>query len=239
MDINCDLGESFGVWKMGNDAAIMPYITSANIACGFHAGDFTTMLDTISLCQKYGVNMGAHPSFPDLQGFGRRKMQMSASEVYALVLYQMGALDALIRVKGGKLHHVKPHGVLYNQAAEESEIADAIASAVKAFDSQLILYGLSGSKLIDKGKEKGLITRAEVFADRAYTQEGFLADRRLEGAVLTDEIRVKEQIACLVQGLPIHTIDKKTIRLDAETICIHGDGSRALEVAQWVKAVVQ
>lgn len=239
MDINCDLGESFGIWKMGNDAAIMPYITSANIACGFHAGDFTTMLDTISLCQKYGVNMGAHPSFPDLQGFGRRKMQMSASEVYALVLYQMGALDALIRVKGGKLHHVKPHGALYNQAAEESEIADAIASAVKAFDSQLILYGLSGSKLIDKGKEKGLITRAEVFADRAYTQEGFLADRRLEGAVLTDEIRVKEQIACLVQGLPIHTIDKKTIRLDAETICIHGDGSRALEVAQWVKAVVQ
>lgn len=239
MDINCDLGESFGIWKMGNDAAIMPYITSANIACGFHAGDFTTMLDTISLCQKYGVNMGAHPSFPDLQGFGRRKMQMSASEVYALVLYQMGALDALIRVKGGKLHHVKPHGALYNQAAEESEIAEAIASAVKAFDSQLILYGLSGSKLIDKGKEKGLITRAEVFADRAYTQEGFLADRRLEGAVLTDEIRVKEQIACLVQGLPIHTIDKKTIRLDAETICIHGDGSRALEVAQWVKAVVQ
>lgn len=239
MDINCDLGESFGIWKMGNDAAIMPYITSANIACGFHAGDFTTMLDTISLCQKYGVNMGAHPSFPDLQGFGRRKMQMSASEVYALVLYQMGALDALIRVKGGKLHHVKPHGALYNQAAEESEIADAIASAVKAFDSQLILYGLSGSKLIDKGKEKGLITRAEVFADRAYTQEGFLADRRLEGAVLTDEIRVKEQIACLVQGLPIHTIDKKTIHLDAETICIHGDGSRALEVAQWVKAVVQ
>jgi UPF0271 protein len=239
MDINCDLGESFGNWKMGNDAAIMPYISSANIACGFHAGDYSTMLETITLCQNHGVHIGAHPSFPDLQGFGRRKMQMSASEVYALVLYQMGALDALIRAKGGRLHHVKPHGALYNQAAEEDELADAIASAVKAFNSQLILYGLSGSKLIDKGKEKGLITRSEVFADRAYTQEGYLADRKLEGAVLTDEASVKAQITHLVQGLPIQTIDKKTIRLDAETICIHGDGSRALEVAQWVKAVVQ
>lgn len=239
MDINCDLGESFGIWKMGNDAAIMPFITSANIACGFHAGDFSTMLETISLCQKYGVNMGAHPSFPDLQGFGRRKMQLNPAEIYALVLYQIGALDALIRAKGGKLHHVKPHGALYNQAAEDENVASAIVSAIKAYDAQLFLYGLSGSKLINKAKEEGLKTKSEVFADRAYTKEGFLADRSLEGSVLTDEIRVKDQITRLVQGLPIQTIDKKTILLKAETICIHGDGSRALEVAQWVKAVVR
>lgn len=239
MDINCDLGESFGAWKMGNDAAIMPYISSANIACGFHAGDYSTMLETIALCQNHGVHIGAHPSFPDLQGFGRRKMQLKPSEIYALVLYQMGALDAMIRAKGGKLHHVKPHGALYNQAAEEIEIAEAIISAVKDFDAQLILYGLSGSILIEIAKQKGLTTKSEVFADRAYTQDGLLADRRLEGAVLTDEHIVKRQIMHLIEGLPIETIEQKTIRLKAETICIHGDGSRALEVAKWVKAVVR
>src|SRR5688572_24711438 len=177
IDLNCDMGESFGAWKMGRDAELMDYVSSVNIACGFHAGDPTVIRKTVETGIKKGVAIGAHPSFPDLQGFGRRAMALSPQEVFDTVLYQTSAVKGICEALGVKLNHVKPHGALYNQAAKDKSLAEAIAEAVKSIDKNLIFYGLSGSFLISEAEKIGLKTASEVFADRSYQTDGSLTPR--------------------------------------------------------------
>lgn len=226
IDINCDLGEG-----TGNEIAIMPLISSVNIACGFHAGNALTMQETARLAKKFGVAVGAHPSWEDREHFGRRIMQASPEECYAIILYQVGAMQAICKVEDIPLHHVKPHGALYNQAATDPELAKAIAAAVKDFDPALVLYGMAGSQLIDAGKKIGLRTRSEGFADRSYTSEGFLTPRTMHNAMITDAKQAVKQVLRLIQEQTVISSDGKTIPLAAETICIHGDGAHAPEFA--------
>jgi UPF0271 protein len=223
IDLNCDLGESFGAWTLGDDAGVMPWITSANIACGFHAGDFSTMRKTVLLAKQHNVAIGAHVSLPDLQGFGRREMKISPSDVYALTLYQIGALAAFAHAADTRVAHVKPHGALYNMAAKDAALADAIARAVRDFDAQLILVGLAGSELPKAGAALGLAIAHEAFADRRYEADGSLTPRSVEGAVIEDAD------AAVAQALQIATQGKVELRtggtreLRADTICVHGD----------------
>ena len=186
IDLNCDMGESFGAWQMGNDRGIMPLISSANVAAGFHAGDPSTIRATVALAVEHGVAVGAHPSLPDLQGFGRRAMKISAQECYDLVLYQAGAIDAFSRAAGTKLHHVKIHGMLYNMAAKDAELSDAIARAVRDLGGGVILYGLSGSAMMDAAAKLGVRAVGEVFGDRSYQPDGTLTPRGQPGAMITD-----------------------------------------------------
>ena len=186
IDLNSDIGESYGVYKIGNDKEVLKQISSANIACGYHAGDHNVMMETVKMAKSNNVNIGAHPGLPDLLGFGRREMNISPKEIYHLTLYQIGALAALTRAQGTYLVHVKPHGALYNMAASNRPIADAIAQAVADYDSSLILFGLSGSELIRAGKEKGLLTASEVFADRTYQPDGTLTARNDKNAMIHD-----------------------------------------------------
>src|ERR1700759_134655 len=184
IDLNCDMGESFGAWTMGQDDAVLAHVTSANIACGFHAGDPSPMRRTVAAAAKHGVAIGAHPSLPDLAGFGRREMRVSPDETYAMTLYQIGALAAVARVAGAALHHVKPHGALYNMAAKDRALADAIANAVHDFDASLILVGLADSELTRAGNAIGLAVAHEAFADRRYEADGSLTPRREADAVI-------------------------------------------------------
>ena len=195
IDLNCDMGESFGRYRLGTDADLMAYITSANIACGLHAGDPVIMEGTVRLAQEHGVAAGAHPGFPDLQGFGRRAMQLTPEEAEAFVLYQIGALAAFARASGAELVHVKPHGALYNQAAQDYTMARAIARAIARFSPQLILVGLANSRLMEAGLEAGLPVACEAFVDRAYEADGSLRSRRLPGAVLHDPQQAASQHA--------------------------------------------
>ena len=231
VDINCDVGESFGPWRMGNDAALMQYITSANIACGFHAGDPLVMRKTVRLALKYHIAIGAHPGFPDLQGFGRRGMSMTPEEVFAMVLYQIGALEAIARAEGGTLHHVKPHGALYNMAAKDAGLADAIARAVQQAGTGLVLYGLSGSALIQAGEAIGLRTASEVFADRTYQDDGSLTPRSNPGALIEDTSKAVAQAMQMVRKQTVASTNGKTVALASQTICLHGDGAHAVEFA--------
>ncbi|WP_316791146.1 5-oxoprolinase subunit PxpA [Pedobacter frigoris] len=231
-DLNCDMGESYGTWNLGNDAAIMPYISSVNIACGFHAGDPATMKKTVKLALEHGVAIGAHPGLPDLQGFGRREMNITAEEAYDMVVYQIGALAAIVKAEGGILHHVKPHGALYNMAAVKPELADAIALAVQRVDEQLVLYGLSGSELVRSGKKCGLKVFNEVFADRTYQQDGTLTSRKLPGALITDHQESLKQVLKMVKEGKVTTQQGGEVSIQADTICIHGDGASALEFAE-------
>lgn len=232
IDINCDMGESFGPWPMGNDAALMQHITSANIACGFHAGDPVIMRKTARLAVEHGVAIGAHPGYPDLQGFGRRNMQLSADEVYAMVLYQIGALRAIAEAAGGRLRHVKPHGALYNAAAKDRPLADAIAGAVNAAGDKLLLYGLSGSALIEAGRAAGLRTCSEVFADRTYQNDGSLTPRTQPGALIENTEKAAEQALEMVRNQRVKSLGGQWVPLQADTICIHGDGPHAVEFAR-------
>jgi UPF0271 protein len=227
IDLNCDMGESFGAWKMGADAEVMPHISSANIACGFHAGDPLTMQATLDLAIQYGVAIGAHPSLPDLQGFGRREMKISAYEVHALIVYQVGALAAFAQARGVRLAHVKPHGALYNMAARDTALADAIASAIQSLDANLILVGLAGSELPRAGERHGLSVAHEAFADRRYRADGSLAPRNLPGAVIADEKLALEQALAIAQGRPIATLDASELIVRADSICVHGDHAHA------------
>jgi UPF0271 protein len=232
IDLNCDMGESFGDWTMGNDAALMPFISSANIACGFHAGDPVVMRKTVRLALRYGGAVGAHPGLPDLQGFGRRNMHFSPEEAYAFTLYQIGALQTITASEGGELRHVKPHGALYNMAAKDRSLADAIAEAVRATNPRLILFGLSGSALIAAGKDKGLHTCNEVFADRSYQPDGSLTPRTQPGALIKDTEQAVQQALQMVQRQQVVSANGATVPLNPETICLHGDGAHALEFAQ-------
>ncbi|MGM7636038.1 5-oxoprolinase subunit PxpA [Bacillus sp. Hm123] len=235
VDINCDLGESFGAYRMGTDEEIMPFITSANIACGFHAGDPVVMRQTVKLALKHGVAIGAHPGFPDLVGFGRRPMELSIEEAYTSVLYQLGALSAFIQAEGGKLHHVKPHGALYNMAAKDKELAEAIVQAIADFDASLILYGLSGSELIKAGKEAGLKVAEEVFVDRTYQTDGSLTSRRDPQAFIATDEEAVQQALRMVQEGKVQAVTGETIDISAHTICIHGDGPHALIFASYIR----
>lgn len=235
IDLNCDMGESFGQYKLGNDESVMPLITSANIACGLHAGDPLVMQKTIRLAKKYSVAMGAHPSWPDLQGFGRREINLSADEVEAFVLYQIGALAAFAKADGVELHHVKPHGALYNQAAKDKIIADAITRAVKSFDRNLILVGLAGSALIQSGLELGLRVANEAFPDRRYNSDGTLASRKQPNAI----IESPDEVAAHAVTLAKDGIDFSGQRVTVDTLCLHGDNILAAENARLVRTALE
>ncbi len=236
IDLNCDMGESFGAWEMGSDAALMDFVSSVNIACGFHAGDASTIRKTVEMAIEKGVAVGAHPSFPDLQGFGRREMKMSATEIFDLVLYQIAAVKGICESLGSKLHHVKPHGALYNQAAKNKYSAAAIAGAVKAIDKNLILYGLSGSFLIAEAEKINLRTASEVFADRTYQPDGNITPRNLPNALITDAETAVLQVLQMISEKTVTTTNGEKFSLKAETVCIHGDGAHALEFARTINA---
>ena len=232
IDLNCDLGESFGAWRMGDDDEAMQHISSANIACGFHAGDPATMRATVAAAVRYHVAIGAHPSLPDLQGFGRREMQVSAADVHAMVLYQVGALSGFVTAAGARLSHVKPHGALYNMSARDPVVADAIAEAVADFDSTLILVGLSGSESIKAAERRGLRVAHEVFADRRYRADGSLMPRSFAGAVINDIDQAVSQALNLATRGEVLANDGSLIRLAVDTLCLHGDREDAAEFAR-------
>lgn len=227
IDLNCDLGEG-----MGNDEAIMPYISSANIACGYHAGDEKTMKKTVELCLKHGVEIGAHPSFDDKTNFGRTEMIASAEEVFELVSKQIQTLHKIASSKRTRLNHVKPHGALYNMSAGNISLARAIAQAVKDFDSQLVLFGLSGSHSINEARAMGLKTVNEVFADRTYQDDGKLTARSEPGALIEDADRAVQQVLQMIREDTVTSVEGKRILVVAQTICIHGDGKHAVELAK-------
>jgi len=226
IDINCDMGEN-----IGNDEDILPYITSANIACGFHAGDSKHMQVTVQLAKKYGVAVGAHPSWLDVEGFGRHEMSLPADEVEALILYQLGALYAIAKAEGVELHHVKPHGALYNQAAKDMVLANAIARAVKRFSADLILFGLAGSGLIEAGVEAGLRVANEGFPDRNYNPDGTLVSRKQLNAV----IESPEEVALHAVKLAQEGIGFSGRRVHVDTLCLHGDNVHVVQNAKLVR----
>ena len=230
IDLNCDMGEN-----MGNDEDVMPYITSTNIACGFHAGDEVSMRMTVRLAKQSGVAIGAHPGWKDREGFGRREWSLSPDEVEALLLYQLGALYAIAKAESAELHHVKPHGALYNQAAQDPVLASAIANAVKCFDSDLILVGLAGSELIKAGVEAGLHVAAEGFPDRNYTSEGTLVSRKQVNAILESPEEVAAHAITLAQGGIVFA--GKHVPVD--TLCLHGDHPQAAQNAKMVREALE
>lgn len=236
VDLNCDLGESFGPWKMGNDAEILPLISSANIACGFHAGDPQIMAKTVKLALENNVAIGAHPGLFDLQGFGRRNISITPEEAYALVVYQVGALKGFLTALGGSLHHVKPHGALYNMAATNKSLSLAIANAVADVSGgEAILYGLSGSELIVAAREVGLPVMNEVFSDRTYQEDKTLTSRSQPDALIVDPQVSVEQVIQMIEQGTVTTTSGNTIQLEADTICIHGDGVTALLFAKEIR----
>ncbi len=235
VDLNCDMGESFGVYKMGTDEEILDCVTSANIACGFHAGDPATMRKTVKLALEKGIGIGAHPGLPDLAGFGRRNMDISAQEAYDMVVYQIGALYGFVKAAGGKLQHVKPHGALYNMAAKNKDLSEAIAEAVYKVDPELILFGLSGSELVKAGKAVGLRTASEVFADRTYQADGSLTPRRHPDALITDDKLAIAQVVRMVKEGKVLSQQGADIAIGADTVCIHGDGVHALRFARKIR----
>lgn len=235
IDLNSDLGESFGPWPMGQDAALMASITSANIACGFHAGDPGVMRQTLTLAKDRGVAVGAHPGFPDLVGFGRREIKAAPAEVEDFVLYQVAALAGMAAAQGLRLQHVKAHGALYNMACGDRRLADAIARAVAALDRSLILFGLPDSELLRAGEAAGLRVAAEVFADRAYERDGSLVSRSQAGSVIHDRQAVVDRAVRMVKQQEVVTADGATITLQADTICLHGDTPGAADLARQIR----
>jgi len=239
IDLNADMGESFGAWHMGDDAALMPWITSANVACGFHAGDWSTIEATVALAVKHGVAIGAHPSLPDLQGFGRRSMQVTEDEVYQMTLYQAGAVRAFAEAGAGRLHHVKAHGALYNMAAKDAALSRGLVRAVKALGDEVQIYVLAGSLMETIAREAGLITRCEVFADRRYMPDGTLAPRNRPDALITDESQAVTQVLRMVQEGSLLAVDGSVVAVKADTVCIHGDKPTAVPFVKALRDVLQ
>jgi UPF0271 protein len=235
IDLNSDLGESFGPWPMGQDEVLMESITSANVACGFHAGDPGAMRQTIALARDRGVAVGAHPGFPDLVGFGRREMNATPAEIEDFVLYQVAALAGMAQAQAVRLQHVKAHGALYNMACKDRALADAIARAVAAFDRSLILFGLPNSELLRAGEAAGLPVAAEVFADRAYEHDGSLVSRNKPGSVIHDAAAVVARAVRMVKERTVLAIDGSTVALKADTICLHGDTPGAAQLAKEIR----
>lgn len=239
INLNADLGESFGAWRMGDDAALLQVIGSANIACGFHAGDPVVMRETVRLALANGVSLGAHPAFPDLQGFGRRAMQLSAKELEATVLYQVGALQAMAAAEGGQVTHVKPHGALNNIACADAEVAATVARAVRALDRDLILLAPALSALEAAGEAAGLRVGREVFADRTYQQDGQLTPRSQPGAVLHDAQACVQHVLRMLDAHGIVTADGQRLPTPIHSICVHGDGPDAVASAQQIRKALE
>ena len=237
--INSDVGESFGRYKLGFDEELMKYVTSINIACGLHAGDPMVMRKTVFLAKENRVKVGAHPSYPDLQGFGRRSIEMSEEEVENFVLYQIGALSAFLKIYNLHLHHIKPHGALYNDAIKKPLIAKAIGKAVLLFDKNVKIYGLSGSKAVEVWKDMGLDVFEEVFADRNILDNGLLVPRREPNAVVHDTEIIRDRITSLIRYGEMESINGKRIKLNFDTICVHGDTPNALNIAKTVREVLE
>jgi UPF0271 protein len=229
VDLNCDLGESFGAYTLGMDDKVIPYISSANIACGYHASDPIVMRKTVELAQKNGVQIGAHPGFPDLLGFGRRNMEILPSEAKAYTLYQMGALYAFCKSCNIPLIHIKPHGALYNMAGKDYSLAKSICEAIYEFDSNLILLALSNSEMVKAANDTGLRVAKEVFADRAYEEDGSLVARTKQGAMITDEAEAIKRVVRMIKKGKVQTITGKDIPIEVDSVCVHGDGVKALE----------
>lgn len=237
--MNSDLGESFGRYTLGMDDKIIPLITSANMACGYHASDPVVMEKTIAMAKEAGIRVGAHPGFPDLMGFGRRNMNVSPAEARAYTLYQLGALDGFCRAAGIKLQHVKPHGALYNMAAKDYKLAEAICEAIQSFDKNLIVLALSGGELARAAKDMGLRTALEVFADRGYEEDGTLVDRRKEGAMITDEQEAIDRVIRMVKEKKVTAVTGRDIPIQADSVCVHGDGVKALAFVEKIRAALQ
>lgn len=235
VDLNCDLGESFGSYKMGMDDQVLDYVTSANIACGFHAGDPATMRKTVRLALEKNVGIGAHPGLQDLVGFGRRTMQISPQDAYDLVVYQIGALYGFVKAEGGKLQHVKPHGALFNMAAKDEALATAIAEAIYKIDPELVLFGLSGGELVKAGGKIGLRAANEVFSDRTYQKDGSLTSRTEKNALIENKQAAAIQAVRMVKEGKVTTLQGVDISIKADTICLHGDGEKALVFAKYIR----
>lgn len=236
IDLNCDLGESFGNYKLGMDDEVISYISSANIACGFHASDPLTMSHTVELAKKVGVCVGAHPGFPDLVGFGRRNMNVSPNEAKAMVQYQIGALNSFCSAHKVKMCHVKPHGALYNMAGKDFKLALAICEGIYEVNPELILLALSGSEMITAAKSIGLKVAREAFADRAYEEDGSLVSRTKQGSMITDEKESIKRVIRIIKENKIESITGKDISIEVDSICIHGDGIRTLEFIQKISS---
>ncbi|WP_339502522.1 5-oxoprolinase subunit PxpA [Pseudomonas silesiensis] len=239
IDINSDLGESFGAWSMGDDAAMLDVVTSANVACGFHAGDPAGILRTLKAAAAKNVTIGAHVAYPDKVGFGRRNMDVASDELTADVIYQIGALQGLAKAAGTCVRYVKPHGALYNTIAHDRRQALAVIEAIRAIDANLILVALAGSSLIELARNEGLQCIAEAFADRAYTPQGTLVSRREPGAVLHDPKLVAQRMLRLVEDGTIEAIDGSLARIQADSICVHGDSPAAVEMARELRRVLE
>jgi len=232
IDLNCDMGESYGAWKMGADADVMPFISSANIASGFHAGDPATIRKTVRLAVDSGVAIGAHPSLPDLMGFGRRAMKISPQDMYDLVIYQAGAVEAFARAAGAKLHHVKCHGALYNMAAMDEGLSEAMIKAVRDLGSGVMLYALSESKNFQLAKKANIPVAGEVFADRGYSDDGTLAPRDKPGGMIEDPAQSVKQVLGMIEGGFVTSLSGKKVSVAADTLCLHGDQPGAVAFAK-------
>jgi UPF0271 protein len=235
IDLNGDVGESFGAYEIGHDAALIPVLTSANVACGFHAGDPAVMRATVALAREHGVAVGAHPGFPDLAGFGRREMKATPREVEDFVAYQIGALAGIAAAQNVRLTHVKPHGALYNMAVRDDELADAIARATASVDRSLMLFGLPGSKSLEAARRHGLRGVSEAFADRAYRADGTLVPRSESGAVIHDADTVVARAVMIARDRVVAAADGTRVPLEAETICVHGDTRGAAMLAARIR----
>ena len=239
IDINSDLGESFGAWKMGDDSAMLDVVSSANVACGFHAGDPAGILKTVKAAAERGVAIGAHVGYRDLAGFGRRNMDPSSEELIGDVIYQIGALQGLAKAAGTRVTYVKPHGALYNTIAIDARQAADVIAAIRAIDPSLVLMALAGSQLVEQARSAGLTVVAEAFADRAYTPEGNLVSRREKGSVLHDPELVAQRMLRMVRDGVIEAIDGTMTKIDAQSICVHGDSPGAVAIAQRLRALLE
>lgn len=239
IDLNSDLGESFGAYKMGRDEDIIPLVSSANAACGFHAGDPTIMAKTAKLCKDSSVCIGAHPGFQDLQGFGRRNMNVSPEDVKNLIIYQVGALDAFCKSVGITLQHVKPHGALYNMAAKDPALAKAVCEGIYAYNPTLILLGLSGSEMLRQARQIGLPCAAEVFADRAYEDDGTLVARSKPGAMIRDEEEAVRRVIGMIKHHRVTSINGKEIGICPDSVCVHGDSDKALLFVKKIRTALE
>jgi UPF0271 protein len=238
VDLNSDLGESFGNYKLGQDEEVLDVVSSANIACGYHAGDHNVMYKTVRMAAEKGVGIGAHPGLPDLIGFGRRPMQVDPQDVYNFVVYQIGALQAFAKIHNAALNHVKPHGALFNMTAKDKAIAQAVAEAVYDVDSNLILFGLAGGELVKAGKAKGLTVAQEVFADRTYQPDGSLTSRTEANAMIHDADEATERVVRMIKEGKVEAVDGSDVEITAETICVHGDEPSALLFVKRLREVL-
>jgi 5-oxoprolinase (ATP-hydrolysing) subunit A len=240
IDINCDMGESTHLWPydIEKDLKLLRYVSSINVACGMHAGDSYTMHELVNAALIEGIAVGAHPGFADRDNFGRTNQDLSYEQIYDLVIYQIGALDAFMRVMNDRLHHVKPHGALYNMAAKDAAIAEAICKAVYDYDPNLKLYGLSGSQLIEAAIATGLKTYSEVFADRTYQDDGHLTPRTQANALIEDQQQSLEQVLQMVMQRTVTSVNEKEVPIVADTVCVHSDGEHAVQFAREIKAVL-